>query len=235
MCIFLGYSAHHKGCRCLDLSTNRVIISRHVIFDETAFPFAERDGSRQASDFEFLDATDVVPASIESMHKVFPAGSSLDALPACPDVTAADSSVVPPGASEPLASSSGFSARALYVPPVRRAPGTLSPAQRTAPSDVAGTTISTSTAPRGPPPGFPPQAAAPAFAPPPCEITRVYSRRPRAPAPAPDGPPILPKGIVAVPLVSNEHSMAMHVKTGYRMPARPILHVAAVSHPEHLP
>src|SRR5688572_15353571 len=29
--IFLGYSAHHKGYRCLDLSSNRVIISRHVV------------------------------------------------------------------------------------------------------------------------------------------------------------------------------------------------------------
>ena len=44
MCIFLGYSAQHKGYRYLDLTSNRVITSRHVIFDEDAFPFAERDG-----------------------------------------------------------------------------------------------------------------------------------------------------------------------------------------------
>jgi hypothetical protein len=41
LCIFLGYSAHHKGYRCLDPTSNRIIISRHVLFDETAFPFAE--------------------------------------------------------------------------------------------------------------------------------------------------------------------------------------------------
>lgn len=33
-CVFLGYSSTQKGCRCLDLQTNRVYISCHVIFDE---------------------------------------------------------------------------------------------------------------------------------------------------------------------------------------------------------
>jgi hypothetical protein len=39
-CLFLGYSTEHKGYRCLDLSTNRVLTSHHVVFDEACFPFA---------------------------------------------------------------------------------------------------------------------------------------------------------------------------------------------------
>ena len=39
--MFLGYSAQHKGVKCLDVSIGRVYISRDVVFDETKFPFAD--------------------------------------------------------------------------------------------------------------------------------------------------------------------------------------------------
>nr|GFB08606.1 ribonuclease H-like domain-containing protein [Tanacetum cinerariifolium] len=38
-CIFLGYLANHRDYRCLDLVTNKIIISRHVRFDEDVFSF----------------------------------------------------------------------------------------------------------------------------------------------------------------------------------------------------
>lgn len=37
-CVFIGYSALHKGYKCLDIDTGRVYISRDVIFDEGVFP-----------------------------------------------------------------------------------------------------------------------------------------------------------------------------------------------------
>ena len=38
-CIFLGYPLDQRGYKCYNPMTKRVIISRHVYFDETCFPF----------------------------------------------------------------------------------------------------------------------------------------------------------------------------------------------------
>jgi hypothetical protein len=53
-CVFLGYPSSHKGYRCLDLSSRRIIISRHVIFDESTFPFTSTDPITDTSALDFL-------------------------------------------------------------------------------------------------------------------------------------------------------------------------------------
>jgi hypothetical protein len=47
-CAFIGYSLHHKGYKCLDISTGCVYISRDVIFDESVFPFSKLNSNAGA-------------------------------------------------------------------------------------------------------------------------------------------------------------------------------------------
>lgn len=43
-CVFLGYYANQHGYMCLD-SSGRVYISRHIKFQESVFPFADKHGA----------------------------------------------------------------------------------------------------------------------------------------------------------------------------------------------
>jgi hypothetical protein len=66
-CTFLGYSTHHKGYKCLDISTGHVYISHDVVFDETAFPFSmlhPNAGARLRSEILLLPPSLVDPTLI---------------------------------------------------------------------------------------------------------------------------------------------------------------------------
>jgi hypothetical protein len=64
-CVFLGYPSSHKGYRCLDLVTKCIIISRHVVFDETLFPFSTDPSS--ISDLDFLSAPNPAAARMAAL------------------------------------------------------------------------------------------------------------------------------------------------------------------------
>ncbi|KAL8139424.1 hypothetical protein V2J09_005445, partial [Rumex salicifolius] len=59
-CIFLGYASNHRGYKCLDISTSKIIISRHVVFDETKFPYNDSDFCSSSSD--------ILKSTIEESH-----------------------------------------------------------------------------------------------------------------------------------------------------------------------
>jgi histone deacetylase 1/2 len=54
-CVFMGYSYLHKGYKCLHIPTNRLYISRDVVFDESVFPFS------QTSSDSTLPSIDTLP------------------------------------------------------------------------------------------------------------------------------------------------------------------------------
>jgi hypothetical protein len=76
VCVFLGYPPSQKGYRCLDLSTRKIIISRHVVFDETHFLFVA--SKPRPDSFDFL-IQDLLPAPASSSSDVRQTRASDDA------------------------------------------------------------------------------------------------------------------------------------------------------------
>jgi hypothetical protein len=62
-CLFLGYFPDHKGYQCLDLASHRIIISRHVVFNEYVFPLA---GPSPPTDLDSLLESDPVSTSSQA-------------------------------------------------------------------------------------------------------------------------------------------------------------------------
>jgi hypothetical protein len=63
-CVFLGYNPMHKGYKCLHPPTNRVYISRDVVFDEHVFPFATTVSSSPPPTIEHVLLPTLQPSTI---------------------------------------------------------------------------------------------------------------------------------------------------------------------------
>jgi hypothetical protein len=108
-CVFLGYPSSHKGYRCLDMPTKRIIISRHVVFDETCFPFGLYSPRTPSSDLDFLLAGSAAPkhciavvaplavalphVGVEQQHR---SRAHLEELPDDPTILMRSPVIIPP-------------------------------------------------------------------------------------------------------------------------------------------
>lgn len=66
-CVFLGYPSNHRGYKCYDLSARKIIISRHVHFDETQFPFSKIH-TPNTHTYDFLE-DGLSPLQIHNLHQ----------------------------------------------------------------------------------------------------------------------------------------------------------------------
>jgi hypothetical protein len=71
--VYIGYPTSHKGYQCLELSSKRIIISRHVVFDESSFPLGHMAPPTLAFDFLLQDVSpSVAPLSCAGQPQVPP-------------------------------------------------------------------------------------------------------------------------------------------------------------------
>lgn len=87
-CVFLGYSLTQSAYLCLDVSTSRVYVSRHVEFVESVFPFSSL--SRLASSFFSSLEPSISDFSQASLVPVFNWSLTLETIP-CTDHLPVDS------------------------------------------------------------------------------------------------------------------------------------------------
>jgi hypothetical protein len=158
LCVFLGSFADHKGYQCLDLSTDNIIISRHV-FDEVVFLFAA--SPRLTNDLDIFlqdDALGVTPMLATLPAPRVPLGFPSLAVGGgltAPE-TEADSHIVSPDgqttpgteADSPTATPSGQSARPLVAPSSVTSPTSVAP--HVAPTTLAAPHAASTTPPAPP-------------------------------------------------------------------------------------
>ncbi|KAJ9545073.1 hypothetical protein OSB04_024780 [Centaurea solstitialis] len=133
-CVDLGPSTDHRGYRCLDLITQKVIISRHVTFDETHFPFPDFQPHPSSEDYDMFDIDESLPSLSPMVDTSSPAPdvdpsafvSSSQPPPAKPSGTSSSPSVPSAGLSQPPSAPATTSGHPMTT---RSRTGSLKPKQ----------------------------------------------------------------------------------------------------------
>ncbi|KAJ9556167.1 hypothetical protein OSB04_010781 [Centaurea solstitialis] len=134
VCVYLGPSTDHRGYRCLDLITQKVIISRHVTFDETLFPFPDFQPRPSSEDYDMFDIDESLPSLSPMVDTSSPAPdvdpsasvSSSQPPPAEPSGTSSSPSVPTAGLSQPPSVPAATSSHPMTT---RSRTGSLKPKQ----------------------------------------------------------------------------------------------------------
>ena len=118
-CVLLGYPTDHRGYRCFDLDTRRVITSRHVTFDENSFPFRSApcngvsDGTVVCPTTDTVVIQELAPSRIQvPAHPDTPAPASAHMVP-----TPESPPLAAPSSAHPTPSASSSSPAAAKPPP----------------------------------------------------------------------------------------------------------------------
>ncbi|TQD95848.1 hypothetical protein C1H46_018590 [Malus baccata] len=69
-CVFLGYASKYKGFLCYDASKNKMYVSRHVLFDETEFPYHSLVSTSHPSSFSPLPSHISIPHPVPDQNNV---------------------------------------------------------------------------------------------------------------------------------------------------------------------
>ena len=107
LCVFLGYPQHHKGYRCYDLHSRKVIMSCHVVFDENNFLLAHSSSSFSSSGLSLTPLHTNLQDFIPSVIRDRP--SSCITLPSKDSGTTAASPHVYPSTNDQPTTSPSFS------------------------------------------------------------------------------------------------------------------------------
>jgi hypothetical protein len=84
-CVFLGYSAEHKGYRCWDPVARRIRTSQDVVFDESRpfnpHPTTDASPASLVDPLSFLLFLDATPASLPIPRSTLPSSVSSSEFP----------------------------------------------------------------------------------------------------------------------------------------------------------